>query len=306
MKLKKSLVILDEELKVQEPVLPSKRKVIGDMLVYIVGAYLIFLVLIIVLHYFTNMGEYLSWLQGTLAELFSTRPFFVYGVLLVIYGLSAFLLIPVQTLIGTMALLIVEDVWSCCGFIMLASFLTHTGLYGLFYLTRGHIDRGLSDSELIALVAESSKARPFVAAFALRCVALPVGVIDAILVSVRNPLFSFMVSAILLDLILLVDSNTMRLQAHELSRLLQKAKAGEEISFKEVVVFILLLLMLLSSVLISLALSIWAKRKLRQREEINESGTCSGQSKPSGTTELANASEDAPEKAGSIAEVKVV
>ena len=128
----------------------------------------------------------------------------------------------------------------------------------------------VKDTELVLIAAEQSKKSPFRTAFLLRILVVPIAVHDIILISVDNPFWSYILSANLVDLILLVDSNTMKIQATYLKYLLTKKSKGEAILVTEILWFIFLMLLLLTTIIVSIFISIWARNKLKEKHLLEE------------------------------------
>lgn len=260
---------LNKSLSTSEPQ-KQPRQILGPMLMWIISIYLTVVIFCFILNHFFNFQKYVNEFTENLDRLFKTEPFLVYSIFFVVYLTSALLMIPSHTFIGCILLAIVDNILHSVVFILFTSVMIHIVFCLLIKWKSSWTVDKVKDTELVLIVAEQSKKSPFRTAFLLRILVVPIAVHDIILISVENPFWSYILSANLVDLILLVDSNTMKIQATYLKYLLTKKSKGEAILVTEILWFIFLMLLLLTTIIVSIFISIWARNKLKEKHLLEE------------------------------------
>ena len=253
------------------PLGPSKpKKSFSKVFFYVFLGYVTLILTAFAVGYFSDFFEITESFIGHLREIFKTHPFTVYiSFYLITMGLSI-VMIPVLITMGSILLMISDSRLISCMLILFTIFSIHVTLYFLIKLNFSWFESQVENSNLLSIVAEQNRKKPWLTAFALRFLLLPTGVIDVILVSVDCPFHIFFVTSFIKACIVLLDANNVSLQTAGIVQVMAKISRGEPISLLEVLRFVFFAVMSVVTVTTSFMLSIWFKRKLTERKHEQE------------------------------------
>lgn len=249
------------------PLGPSKpKKGFSKVLFYVFLGYVTLILTAFAIGYFSDFFEITESFIDHLREIFKTHPFTIYmSFYLIAMGLSM-MMIPVLITMGSILLMISDSRLISCLLILFTIFSIHVTFYFLIKQNFSWFENQVENSNLLSIVAEQNRKKPWITAFALRFLLLPTGVIDVILVSVDCPFHIFFVTSFIKAGMVLLDANNVSLQTAGIVQVMAKISRGEPISALEVIRFVFFAVMSVVTVTTSVMLSIWFRRKLIERK----------------------------------------
>ena len=211
----------------------------------------------IIAHVFIELHEELD-------LLFATHPIAVLVIFQLLFTVNHLFILPVHSLTCVALAMILKNFLLALAtavlFSLVASVLVYFVVQELFY---DRLWRVYKENELLNVLLEESKRRPFQVALMARMMAIPIGLKDYLLALVHVPLAQYAASAVLSNCVFVSTAVGIGVSLDSLDEVFEGRRSWAEKRWSEKLSLALFLAVALFTSLAVFVISFWTKRKLQ-------------------------------------------
>lgn len=239
---------------------------------------LTFVISVIVLHFFLGnyVHKFLLGLHEELDFLFSTHPWVVLLIFQLLFIINHLLILPIHSLTCVALAMIVRKFFLAfvisTVFTLVASSLVYFFVQELFY---DRIWKMYKENDLLNILLEESKKKPFQIALMARMMAIPVGLKDYLLALVHSPFPYYLLSAVISNCVFVSSAISIGIGLDNLEEVLEGKRPWSEKRLAEKLSFALFFAIIFFTSIVVFFITLWTKEKLRLRRARKEISMCS-------------------------------
>ena len=211
--------------------------------------------------------NYVHDLHTYLQDIYKENSLLVLGIILLILIINYICILPTQTLINIVAAFIIGDGFTSWAILVIFSSISGSIVYLIcrFFL-KDFLTKKFQGNILYDILQEESQSSPYKIAFMTRIIHIPAGIKEYILSLSGNPFPSFFISGLCIHGFFCLEAVLIAQGVSNVHEYMTQKKNWSDKTTFEKLSFLVVVASIILTILILIAVSYWANRKIKARK----------------------------------------